>query len=204
MAAWRELYYIHDPMCSWCWAFRPVWSQITAQLPSSIAVKNLLGGLAPDSQVAMPLEMQNQIRGFWQTIERRVPGTAFNYDFWAQCSPRRSTWPACRAVIAARNQGDTFEEPMILAIQKGYYLQAKNPSDESVLCDLAEPLGLDRTLFLSDLNSAETHKQLASEIQLSQKIGARGFPSLVLVQNGNPQPISIDYNDPQAILAQLR
>ncbi len=162
-------------MCSWCWAFRPVWNQVIEQLPESIVVQNLLGGLAADSHEPMPLELQKQIRGFWQSIEKRVPGTLFNYDFWTKCSPRRSTWPACRAVIAARNQGAEFEESMILAIQKGYYLEAKNPSDDDVLGDLAESLGMDRGLFMDDLNRAETEKQLASEIRFSQQIGARGF-----------------------------
>jgi len=52
------LYYIHDPMCSWCWAFRPVWSAVQAQLPESLQVKYLLGGLAPDS--ALPMEAATQ------------------------------------------------------------------------------------------------------------------------------------------------
>ena len=203
MTSERKLYYVHDPMCSWCWAFHPVWAEVVKQLPRSIMVHNLLGGLAVDSDEPMPLEMQKQIRGFWQIIEQRVPGTQFNYDFWENCSPRRSTWPACRAVIAARNQGAEFEEPMILAVQRAYYLQAQNPSDDSVLTVLAESLGMDRTLFKAGLNSAETHQQLASEMQLSQRMGARGFPSLILLEKGQPLVINIDYNDPPSILEQL-
>lgn len=203
MATDKKLYYIHDPMCSWCWAFRPVWKQVREQLPASIVIQNLLGGLAPDSHQPMPLEMQSQIRGFWQAIERRVPGTQFNYDFWANCSPRRSTWPACRAVIAARKQGVKFEESMILAIQEAYYLEAKNPSDGSVLCDLAESLGMDRAIFMAALNSSETEKRLAFEIQFSREIGAQGFPSLVLLHDNRAQIINIDYNDSNLILSQL-
>jgi putative protein-disulfide isomerase len=190
-------------MCSWCWAFRPVWAAVVKQLPDSITVHNLLGGLAADSDEAMPLEMQKQIRGFWQVIERRVLGTQFNYDFWENCSPRRSTWPACRAIIAARNQGAEFEEPMILAIQRAYYLQAQNPSDHSVLAVLAESLGMNSALFKAALNRAETHQQLASEMQFSQRMGARGFPSLILLEKGLSRVINIDYNDPQSILEQL-
>ncbi len=191
-------------MCSWCWAFRPVWKQIREQLPESITVQNILGGLAPDSHEPMPLEMQNQIRGFWKAIEGRVPGTQFNYDFWTNCSPRRSTWPACRAIIAARKQGVKFEEPMILAIQKAYYLEAKNPSDSEILSDLAESLGMDRTTFTDELNSVETQNHLDSEMQFSRQIGARGFPSLILMEGDHHQLIHFDYNDPQPALLQLR
>ena len=44
-----NLYYAHDPMCSWCWAFRPTWKRIVKALPENLAVRRILGGLAPDS-----------------------------------------------------------------------------------------------------------------------------------------------------------
>ena len=42
------LYYVHDPMCSWCWGFRPTWLALQDQLPEGVRVQRLLGGLAPD------------------------------------------------------------------------------------------------------------------------------------------------------------
>ena len=75
------LYHVHDPMCSWCWAFVPVWEQIKQQLPDNIEVRYLLGGLAPDSNEPMPSAMRSAISGYWKTIEQRVPGTRFNFDF---------------------------------------------------------------------------------------------------------------------------
>ncbi|MCW8956777.1 MAG: DsbA family protein, partial [Gammaproteobacteria bacterium] len=72
------LYYIHDPMCSWCWGFRPVWQQVQAKLPSQIKVQYVLGGLAPDSDNTMPQDMQINIATTWQTIQREIPGTQFN------------------------------------------------------------------------------------------------------------------------------
>ena len=47
-----KLYYIHDPMCRWCYTFLPVWINIR----SSISEQYILGGLASDSDQPMPLE----------------------------------------------------------------------------------------------------------------------------------------------------
>jgi len=197
------LYYVHDPMCSWCWAFVPVWNTIKQNLPDHIEVQYVLGGLAPDSNEPMPSAMQSAIRGYWQTIMQRVPGTTFNFDFWEKCEPRRSTYPSCRAVIAARKQGASNEEPMIDAIQEGYYLRAMNPSNDSTLIELASELGLNPEQFEKDLKSAETQHALLEEINMGQAIGAQGFPSLILKNESGYRFVALDYNDANVALAQL-
>ena len=52
------LYYVHDPMCSWCWGFRETWQLVLQQLPKKVHTYYLLGGLAQDSDEPMPKEMQ--------------------------------------------------------------------------------------------------------------------------------------------------
>lgn len=199
----RILHYIHDPMCSWCWAFRPVWAAIRAQLPDDVRTNQLLGGLAPDTPDQMPHEMRRKIREIWRTIERNVPGTRFNFDFWDLCIPRRATLPACRAVIAARQQGVQFEERMILALQTAYYLQARNPSDESTLVSIAGETGLDPARFAADLGSEPTDRQLQQEIASARRMAVDGFPSLVLEEGAGLRPLRIDYRDPNVVLQQL-
>jgi len=174
------LYYVHDPMCSWCWAFVPTWAKIKQALQDRLEIRYVLGGLAPDSTEIMPEEMRNTISGYWKNIEVRVPGTQFNYDFWTECEPKRSTYPSCRAVIAARKQKPEAELAMIRAIQEGYYLQAKNPSDADILIQLSQDLGLDPVQFAEDLASEETNETLHKDMSFGASIGAQGFPSLVL------------------------
>lgn len=121
----NRLYYVYDPMCSWCWGYKPVWDKIQQALRDKIDIELLVGGLAPDSDVAMPQEMQQQIAAYWKKIENYL-GTPFNYDFWTQNVPRRSTYPACRAVLAARQQGS--EQMMLEAIQRAYYRADNQPN----------------------------------------------------------------------------
>ncbi len=56
------LFYIHDPMCSWCWGFSHTWNKVKNSLPSEINVQYILGGLAPDSSEVMPNEMHKKSR----------------------------------------------------------------------------------------------------------------------------------------------
>ena len=190
-------------MCSWCWGFDRVYAQLLKALPDSFEVVRLLGGLAPDSGEPMPMEMRAYLQKTWKTIEKTIPGTRFNHDFWTDCQPRRSTWPACRAVIAARDQSMEFDPAMTSAIQRGYYLQAKNPSDDSILIEFATQIGLNEIAFTRELNSRHTREQLEQEMTCSRQLGVRGFPSLLVLHGDAASLIKIDYNDANVMLTDI-
>ena len=191
------LYYAHDPMCSWCWAFRPTWDQVYQTLPDDIKLVRLLGGLAPDTNEPMPLSQRKVLQDTWRNIEVRVPGTRFNFGFWDACQPRRSTFPACRAVIVATEQNASSHEAMTKAIQHAYYLNASNPSDDATLIALAGDLGLDANHFGQLLNAPETHEELRRQIEFCYKLGIPGFPSLVLHNNTGGHRIPVEFNNPE-------
>jgi putative protein-disulfide isomerase len=189
------LYYIHDPMCSWCWGFRPTWDVIQASLPQTVKVEYVAAGLAPDSDQPMPTAMCETIEGYWVEIERKL-GAEFNYDFWRLNTPRRSTYNACRAVIAAKLQGKEYA--MVDAIQRGYYLRAMNPSNIAVLIALSEELAandnrFDATKFEQDLNSVKVEQEFKRQRELAQQISVQGYPSLVLKYQNVFYPIVRDY-----------
>ncbi len=197
------LYYIHDPMCSWCWGFQKTWIALQQSLPKAIQIRYVLGGLAADSDEPMSIDMRHYIQSQWRKIQQRIPGVEFNQDFWHLCQPRRSTYPACRAVIAAKHQNPALEVPMIQAIQQAYYLQAKNPSEDTTLVDLAKTLNLNIEQFSQDLNASQTQQQLEDDRQLARDLGVNSFPSLVFEREQGRKIIAIDYNDPQSMLAQI-
>ena len=198
-----KLYYVHDPMCSWCYAFRSSLTRLLEDLPKEIEVIRLLGGLARDSEEPMPEETRAYVIDNWKRIEQYVPDTKFNYDFWQQCKPRRSTWLACRAVIAARNQGSEFDLAMTHAIQDAYYQQARNPSDISTLIELAQELGLDKNRFSEDLKSPETDETLQQEIKQSRILGLNNFPSLLFVDGDKLIRIGPDYFNSENMLQMI-
>jgi putative protein-disulfide isomerase len=161
-------------MCSWCWAFRPTWHKVLKALPRNINVSYLLGGLAPDSDTPMSLNI-----------------------------PRRSTYPACRAVISARMQHSKFEVLMTEGIQNAYYLNAQNPSNKDTLIEIAVEIGLNREVFITDLESEIVNKTLLNEIKEIKTLPVNGFPSLVLVKERALKRIEVDYLEDKYIINQI-
>lgn len=197
------LIYVHDPMCSWCWGFEPTRRKIFEALTGRMPIRRMVGGLAPDSDVPMPEAMRSMLEQTWHRIEQSIPGTKFNFEFWQKCSPRRSTYPANRAVISAREQGDEFDALMTARIQRAYYLEARNPSDSDTLIQLATDIGLDTAQFATTLVADSTQQQLISEIRESREMGIDSFPSLAVQKADGLRYISLNYTQPEAMLREI-
>ncbi len=203
------LFYFHDPMCSWCWGYQTTWRQLLENLPDKVNLTYILGGLAADDDTPMPEDMQQAIQGHWRRIKNEL-GAEFNFDFWQKCRPRRSTYPACRAVIAASKQtvghktGQELSLDMILAIQTAYYVRAMNPSNIDTLCTLAEEMGLDREIFRRDLQSDQTENNLQEQIAYSRSVGVSSFPSLLLDYQYKQYRLTVDYRKADTTLEQIK
>lgn len=197
------LIYVHDPMCSWCWGFEPTRQKIFTAVAERMLIRRMVGGLAPDSDAPMPAAMRSMLQQAWHRIEQTIPGTKFNFEFWQKCSPRRSTYPANRAVIAAREQGDEYDAKMTARIQRAYYLEAKNPSDNSTLIELAADIGLDSEQFSASLVADSTQEKLTAEIQATREMGIDSFPSMVVLKADGLRHIGLNYTHPEVMLREI-
>jgi len=199
----NTLYYIHDPMCSWCYAFEQALSELQQQLPQSLNFKVILGGLAADTTEPMPTETQAMIQQAWQRIEQTVPNVHFNFNFWTENTPLRSTYPACRALLAAAQQAPELSSILRQNIQQAYYQEAKNPSLDKVLIECAKDSGLEVEKFSITLNSTKIKIKLAEHIQFARTLEVNSYPSLRLVLKEEVHNIAINYADATSMLTQI-
>lgn len=194
----QTLYYVADPMCSWCWGFHSVLMQVKAALPNDVPLVYVMGGLARDSDDPMPEEVKAYVKNAWRQVTAET-GASFNLDFWEVCQPRRSTYPSCRAFYAAKAQGDGVL--MFEAIQRAYYQEARNPSDVETLVAVAGEIGLDAAQFEKDLMSEAIEKEMQDGFNVRRSLNANEFPSLVaqvddavhfLVRGYDPADVVLD------------
>ena len=202
------IYYVVDPMCSWCWGFAPVWREFVPEIPESATVVDLMGGLAPDNEAPMDSAMRRYVQDAWRAVKART-GAGFNFEFWYKCEPKRSTYSACRAVIAAGEQASGARRTMYDAIQRAYFFGARNPSDAEVLESIAAEIGLDREKFGEDLRSGHVERILQLELESVAKLGVSGFPTVVGKREWAGEPARYDlltagFTDIDVLRDQLR
>ncbi|MCP3915184.1 MAG: DsbA family protein [bacterium] len=145
----------------------------------------------------MPEPVRAYVQSAWDQVEAST-GQPFNRDFWTRCTPRRSTYPACRAVLAAARQDAGW--PMYHALQIAYYCEARNPFDTDTHVALAEALDLDTERFADDLASREVRQDLERSFAVRDRLGVRGFPSLGSSEHG---VLSSGYESAETLLPRL-
>jgi putative protein-disulfide isomerase len=196
------LLYISDPMCSWCYGFNKTLVKVREAIADKMDFEYVLSGLAPDSDEAMTSDTKDYIQGQWKAVEKKT-GVKFNWDFWDQCEPRRSTYPACRAVLATKVLDETKIDAMFAAIQDAYYQNTQNPSNLDVLTKVAESIGLKKDAFEKSIQSPEVEALLQEDLTLHAKLGKLPFPSLVIRQDKMLKVISEGFVRHKKIIAKL-
>ena len=93
---------------------------------------------------------------------------------------------------------------MFAAIQRAFYVDARDPSDLSTLIELARESGLDTQEFTERLGSDDTHALLAEHFELRDRLGAQGFPTLVLEQGPEVLALARGFAPFEALAPTLR
>jgi putative protein-disulfide isomerase len=197
----NTLVYFADPMCSWCWGFTASLDAVLEALPDA-EVRYVMGGLAPDSDQFMDENMKDYVQHHWRAVAERS-GASFNWEFWERCSPRRSTYPACRAVLACAAQDADRKEEVFRALQVAFYQNARDPSDQETLSLIAGELGFDRERFDHDVKSDVIEELFHEDMATCHAHGVAGFPALMLTRDRDRRWLSQGYAPPDAVLAGL-
>ncbi|MCG6968356.1 MAG: DsbA family protein [Gammaproteobacteria bacterium] len=182
------VWYVADPMCSWCWGFSSVVERLKRDYQDTLPFALLLGGLRPFTREPISDPMREEILHHWRQVHD-MTGQEFSF---AGAMPEGfiyDTEPPCRAVVAVGKLYPSLTFDYFKAVQRAFYLEQKNVTRESVLAELLETIGVDgsapQTLsrkapFLQEFRSEACQKMTQAHFHKSREFGVRGFPSMIL------------------------
>ncbi|MEB3827692.1 DsbA family protein [Phormidium sp. CCY1219] len=179
-----EITYYTDPLCSWSWAIEPQWRRLRYEFGDRLQWRYAMGGLIPDWQkfsdplndICRPVQMGP----LWVQI-RDITGMPVREGIWVE-DPPNSSYPACLAVKAAQQQGNTVAEVYLRRLREAVMVEQRNIARDEVLWELAEELSgaIDLGQFQEDLDSAETVEAFREDIKDMRYRGSGRFPALIL------------------------
>lgn len=173
------LWYVADPMCSWCWGFAPVIENIRQEYAAAFTVKVLPGGLRPGTDTPLQPEKKAQILHHWHVVHTTT-GQPFTFENALPEGFIYDTEPACRGVASVALIEPEQVFPFFSAIQHAFYVGQEDVTQRAVLQKLAANLAIPESSFTAIFQSDEIKQQTQAGFQQAAQWGISGFPTLVV------------------------
>lgn len=170
-----HLIYFADPMCSWCWGFGPVITDLEQAF--ELPVRLVLGGLRPGTTTGMNESDKASMKGHWEHVHA-MTGQSFDWGFFERGDFVYDTEPACRAVVVLRRYGHALAA--LHRVQEAFYAQNTDVTAASNLAKVAAEFGLEEDSFLEAWRAPEAVEETRQDFSLTLGSGVRGFPTLAV------------------------
>ena len=173
--------YMTDPICSHCWALEPAWRKLRYYYGSQFSYRYVYGGLLPGwegmSDPGAGIFGSADVAPHWREVAE-MTGQPINPEVWLT-DPLSSSFPPSRAALAVRLLDPTRESAFLRRMREQLFLQARNINHADVVAEAAMDIGLDRDRLLKQWLAGETEQLFVSNRAEMQRLGLRGFPSLL-------------------------
>ncbi|WP_232843457.1 DsbA family protein [Sporosarcina beigongshangi] len=185
-----KLYYVTDPICSHCWAIEPTFRRFTEQYGHYFNLHTVMGGLLEkwhDGPIdpANGIHKPADVAGHWREVgeHSRMPiDGSLMID-----NPVQSSYPASRVFkVIQKNHSDATAFEYLRRAREALFVFNQNISDQSVLIEIVDKMGLDGEEIVNEAEQQPIGQQLLNEdFALVRNLGARGFPTIIMVNEEN-------------------
>ncbi len=188
----KEIIYIGDPMCSWCWGFSPVLDRIRADYGTLAPMRVVVGGLHAFDSEPMSEAYKARIRSHWEQVAAAT-AQPFNYAFFDRQGFVLDTEPACRATVTVRNIKPASVWPFYESIHQGYYVEDTDTTAVETFVSYAQREGIKGDEFKAAFESDAVRQETLEDFAWCQQAGVTGFPTVVLREDQHLGALAVGY-----------
>ncbi|MBC8163617.1 MAG: DsbA family protein [Roseiflexaceae bacterium] len=177
----EQLLYGYDPLCGWCFAFRPTMAAIRQAYPD-LSVELIMGGLVVGERVAPIAQARDYLIKGLEQVRRTAgvsAGAAFYNGLLKQGSYISNSEPPCRAVYVAQQLAPERAYDFADALPEAYYGRGLPLDDADVMAGLAREYGIDADAFLAAWQSEQAKHGTQHAFQQARLAGFNSYPTLV-------------------------
>lgn len=188
----KEIIYIGDPMCSWCYGFADVIRAIRERYRDRAEVSLVMGGLRPDGTHVVTDHYRNFLRDHWREIGKRT-GQPFNLSILDRTGWIYDTEKPCRAVVVMRHLRPEVEWEYFAAVQRGFYHDNHDPNDPESFARIAETFGVASAIFLDAYRTDTSIEETQEDFRWARSVGVNSFPTVLLRDSHGLVALTIGY-----------
>lgn len=184
-----DVYYVTDPICSHCWAIEPVLRRFIVQYGHYFNFHTVMGGLLekwhdgpidPANGIYKPADVAPHWREVGKMSHMPIDGSLMLDN------PVQSSYPPSRVFkVIQKHHGDEKAFEYLRRAREALFAFNQNISDETVLIDIVNKLGLDGEKIVAEADSTLGNQLLNEDFQLARQLGVRGFPTIIMINKEN-------------------
>ncbi len=192
MSEQHVLWYVADPMCSWCWGFSPVISAIEEAYKNQLQISLILGGLRPGTIDSVTERFRNDILRHWREVHERT-AQPFKFDGAMPDGFVYDTELPSRAVVTIGEVDAATMLPYFKSVQRAFYAEGEDVTRPEILATLAQRHNVDPEKFLADFHTEDMKQKTQSHFFQAQQAGITGFPTVVMQGRGGIDLLTAGY-----------
>jgi putative protein-disulfide isomerase len=184
-----DLYYVTDPICSHCWALEPTLRRFMKQYGHYFNFKTVMGGLLekwhggsvdPANGINGPADVAHHWREVGEHYRMPIDGSLMIDN------PVQSSFPPSRVYkIIQKHHGEEKAFEYLRRAREDLFVFNKNIGDAAVLVEIVNKIGLDGDGIVKEADEQIGHTLLNEDFALTRSLGARGFPTIIMVNDEN-------------------
>lgn len=184
-----EVYYVTDPICSHCWAIEPVLRRFKAQYGHYFNFHPVMGGLLekwhdgpidPANGIYKPADVAPHWREVGEHSRMPIDGSLMIDN------PVQSSYPPSRVYkVIQKNHNDALAYEFLRRAREELFAFNQNISEPSVMIEIVNKLGLDGEAIVNEAEQPAGQQLLNEDFSLARSLGARGFPTIIMINEEN-------------------
>ncbi|WP_066179201.1 DsbA family protein [Arcobacter porcinus] len=199
------LYYIGDPMCSWCYGMGDILKNVEKYCKiNGIKFQILVAGLRAGGGDVWNDNFRSFLKNEWSKIseltKKEFSFSIFNLDFF-----NYDTRPACKAVYIVKkitNNDSLVSIDFFSKIQSKFYAKSEDPKELGFYEEICKETKIDFKEFSKLFNDEKIGDELEKEFMFSRTFSP-SMPSLVLINDEKKTNISIGYSKYEDVISRL-
>jgi putative protein-disulfide isomerase len=177
----KEIIFVVDPMCSWCWGFAPVIETLLKTQSEKYQFSLVVGGLRTKSEMPWNETSKEYLKGHWKQVSQTT-GQPFSDRLFDKEQFEYDTYPSCKAVVTVRELfGMQSAFSYLHMIQEAFYIRSQDITDPDILEVLLKDMGEDSRAFKTFFESERAQLLMEHDFAKARSMGANAFPSVVMI-----------------------
>lgn len=176
------LVYVYDPLCGWCYGFKPVMRKLAERFKDQLRIRVVPGGLSIDENAQPISEGHGYISDSLELIKIKT-GAAFGKPFVKLVEEGNYIYdslPGCKAQNTINQLAPDQSLAYAEALQSAFFMEGKNLNHPETFLTILANFPVDPSEFEAVYTSDEIEKITRDQFTWVRNNSAEAFPSLLL------------------------